>query len=82
MFRGFLLGLVVAIIAAGVMTYLVVRDDVVPVNAGGQPLPLEPWAAATALDAALARAAPKGPNPVSLTDANSYAKRLFGKGEQ
>ena len=73
MFRGFLLGLVVAIIAAGVVTYLVVRDGVVPINADGRPLPLEPWAAATALDAALAREAPKGPNPVSLTDANLIA---------
>ena len=73
MFRAFLLGFVVAIIAAGVAAYFVVRDGVVPVNADGQPLPLETWAAVTAIDATLAREAPKGPNPVSLTDANLIA---------
>ena len=73
MFRAFLLGFVVAIIAAGVGAYFLVRDGVVPVNADGKPLPLETWAAVTALDAALAREAPKGPNPVSLTDANLIA---------
>jgi hypothetical protein len=62
MFRRFLLGLAVAIIAAGVAAYFVVREGVVPINADGRPLPLEPWAAATALDAALAREAPTGPN--------------------
>jgi len=44
MFRAFLLGFVVAIIAAGVGAYFLVRDGVVPVNADGQPLPLETWA--------------------------------------
>jgi thiosulfate dehydrogenase len=73
MFRGFLLGLAVAIIAAAVAAYFVVRDGAVPTNADGRPLLLEPWAAATALDAAMAREAPKGPNPVSLTDANLSA---------
>ena len=73
MFRAFLLGFVVAIIAAGVGAYFLVRDGVVPVNADGKPLPLETWAAVTALDAVLAREAPKGPNPVSLTDANLIA---------
>jgi hypothetical protein len=57
----FLMGLAVAIIAAGVAAYFVVREGVVPINAYGRPLPLEPWAAATALDAALAREAPTGP---------------------
>ena len=73
MFRAFLLGFVVAIIATGVGAYFLVRDGVVPVNADGQPLPLETWAAVTALDAALAREASWGPNPVSLTDANLIA---------
>ena len=63
--------LVVAIIAAGIAAYFVVRDGVVPINADGRPLPLETWAAATAPDAALAREAPKGPNLVSLTHTNS-----------
>ena len=73
MFRAFLLGFVVAIVAVGVAAYFLVRDGVVPVNADGRPLPLEAWAAATALDAALAREAPKGSNPVALTDANLIA---------
>jgi hypothetical protein len=79
MFRAFLLGLVVAIIAAVAAAYFVVRDGVVPINADGRPLPLEAWVAATALDAALAREAPTSPNLVSLTDANSYAKHSLGK---
>ena len=73
MFRAFLLGVLVAIAAAAAAAYFVVRDGLVPVNADGRPLPLEAWAAATALDTALAREAPKGPDPVPLTDANLIA---------
>ena len=73
MFRAFVLGFLVAIIAAGVAAYLVVSQGVIPANADGPPLPLETWAAKTSLHATLARDAPKGPDPVPLTDANLIA---------
>ena len=73
MFRAFVLGFVMAIIAAGVAAYFVVTQGVIPANADGPPLPLETWAAKTSLRAALAHDAPRGPNPVALTDANLIA---------
>jgi mono/diheme cytochrome c family protein len=39
----------------------------------GQPLPFETWAAHASLSATLAREAPKGANPVPLSDANLIA---------
>src|SRR5690349_11485318 len=53
--------------------YLVLRSGLIPANADAQPGRLESWAAGTSLDATLDRAAPKGPNPVALTDANLVA---------
>jgi thiosulfate dehydrogenase len=73
MFRAFVVGLFVAIIGVGVAACFAVRDGLVPANADGQPLPLETWAAKASLHATLAREAPKGPNPVPLTDANLIA---------
>jgi hypothetical protein len=73
MFRAFVLGFVVAIIAAGAAAYFALTSGVIPANADGGPLPLESWAAKTALRADLAREAPTGPNPVALTDANLIA---------
>ncbi len=81
MFRAFVLGFVMAIIAAGVGAYAVITDGAISANADGPPLPLETRAASASLRAALERQAPKGPNPVPLTDANLiagiglYAKR-------
>jgi thiosulfate dehydrogenase len=73
MLKAFVLGFIVAIVAAGVAAYFVVHEGVIPANANGEPLPLETWAANTSLDAALAREATKGRNPVALTDANLIA---------
>ena len=73
MFRAFVLGFVMAIIVGAVAAYVVLRDGLIPINADGRPLPLEAWTAGTALNAALAGEAPKGPNPVSPTDANLIA---------
>jgi mono/diheme cytochrome c family protein len=67
------LGVVFTIIAAAVAAYFVLREGVIPANADGPPLPLETSAAQMSLSAALAREAPKGPDPVSLTDANLIA---------
>jgi len=70
MFRGFVLGILFSIVAAVVAGYLIVTNGVVPLNGDAKPLPLEEWAARTALRATLARDAPSGPNPVALTDAH------------
>ena len=53
--------------------YAVLRAGLIPANADASPGPLETWAAHTSLDATLARDAPKGSNPVALTDANLVA---------
>jgi len=63
---GFLTALA-AIIVAG---YLVLISGRVPANADAAPGRLETWMAETSLDATLVREAPKGPNPVAISDAN------------
>lgn len=80
MFRGFVIGVLAAILAAVVAGYFVLREGVIPANADSKPFPLETWAAKTSLRATLAREAPTGPNPVALTDPNLIAGiGLFGK---
>jgi thiosulfate dehydrogenase len=73
MFRAFVLGVVLTVLAAAGGGYAVLRAGLIPANADASPGPLETWAAHTSLDATLAREAPKGPNPVALTDANLVA---------
>jgi thiosulfate dehydrogenase len=73
MLKGFVLGVLAAIVVALAGGYVVLRSGLIPVNADAQPGRLETWAADTALQAALDREAPKGPNPVALTDANLIA---------
>ena len=78
--RGFLLGIVAAIVVAAVGGYIVLRSGLVPANADAEPRWLEIWAANTSLDATLDREAPKGPNPVALTDDNLVAGvELYGR---
>jgi thiosulfate dehydrogenase len=48
----------------------VVISGTIPAAANGIALPLEEWAAQTSLRATLNKNAPKGPNPVALTDEN------------
>ncbi|HUN44057.1 MAG TPA: c-type cytochrome [Acetobacteraceae bacterium] len=80
MFKGFVLGIVFTIIAAAAAGYVVLVTGTIPAAANGKPLPLEHWAARTSLRATLANDAPKGPNPVPLTDANLIAGiRLYGQ---
>ena len=71
--RGFLAGVVVAILVALIGGYLVLRSGFIPANADAQPGQLETWAANTSLDATLAREVPTIPNPVALTDENLIA---------
>src|SRR5215469_14144431 len=71
MLRGFLLGNVITVLAIVGYGYFVVTSGDVPAwAANATPLPLERWAATTSLRANLARYAPKGANPVPLTEAN------------
>jgi thiosulfate dehydrogenase len=73
MFRGFVFGVVVSIVVALAGGYLMLRSGLVPANADAKPGRLEIWAATTSLEATLDREAPKGPNPVTLTDDNLLA---------
>ena len=73
MVKAFLSGIVATILVALLCAYLVLRSGLIPANADARPGPLESWAAGTSLDATLDREAPKGPNPVALTDANLVA---------
>lgn len=73
MLRGFILGILATIAAALVCGYLGLRNGLVPANADARPGQLETWAAQTSLAATLLREAPKGANPVALSDANLVA---------
>ena len=74
MFRGFVLGIIVVVVAAAACGFAVIETGSVPAAAlNAKPLPLERWAARTSLRATLADESPKGPNPVPLTDANLIA---------
>jgi thiosulfate dehydrogenase len=78
--RGFLLGILATIAVAAVGGYIVLSSGLVPANADAEPGWLETWAANTSLEATLDREAPKGPNPVALTDDNLVAGvELFGR---
>jgi len=80
MLRGFLIGILVAIVLALGGGYLVLRGGLIPANADAKPSQWEIWAAQTSLSATLAREAPQGPNPVELTDANLIAGiQLYGE---
>ena len=80
MFRGFLLGVLATIIVAAACGYGVLRTGLVPANADSTPGSFESWAAGMSLDATLVRDAPKGANPVALTDANLIAGiNLYGE---
>lgn len=80
MLKSFVLGVVATIVAAAVAIYLVLVTGAIPAGADSAPLPLEKWAARASLHATLDSEAPKGPNPVPLTDANLIAGiRLYAK---
>lgn len=68
MLRGIIVGVVATIVLGLLAGYLVIRSGLVPANADAEPGGLELWAAGTSLNATLGREAPKGPNPVALTD--------------
>jgi thiosulfate dehydrogenase len=68
MVRGFIAGMAALIVLALVGAYGLLRSGLIPANADAAAGGLEIWAASTSLTANLRREAPKGPNPVPLTD--------------
>jgi mono/diheme cytochrome c family protein len=80
MIKSFFLGVIVTILGAVGAFYAIITTGMIPATADTGPLPLEHWAARTSLRATLRQDAPKGANPVPLTDANLIAGiQLFGK---
>jgi thiosulfate dehydrogenase len=80
MFRGFVFGVLTMIAVALLCGYIVLRSGLIPANADASPSSLETWAAETSLDEALRREAPKGSNPVAMTDDNLVAGiELYGQ---
>ncbi|MBV9271770.1 MAG: c-type cytochrome [Candidatus Eremiobacteraeota bacterium] len=73
MLRGFLLGIVAVLVLLGAGGYVAVKNGVMPANADATPSALEKWMARSSLHATLAREAPKGPNPLPVTDENIIA---------
>jgi mono/diheme cytochrome c family protein len=71
MFRAFLWGVFLVLLAEAIAFYFIVTSGTVPAAADNtQPVPLERWSARSSLRATLNRDAPKGPNPVALTVPN------------
>jgi thiosulfate dehydrogenase len=80
MLKGFVAGIIAAIVVALVGGYIILRSGLIPANADAQPGSLEIWAARTSLRATLAREAPKGPNPVATSADNLIAGvELYGQ---
>ena len=80
MLKPFILGIVATVVAAVVVIVYILAKGVIPASADSGPMWLETWAARTSLHATLANDAPKGPNPVALTDSNLIAGiQLFGQ---
>jgi thiosulfate dehydrogenase len=78
--KAFVAGILATVVVAALGGYFVLRNGLVPANADATPPTLETWAAQTSLDATLAREAPKGPNPVVLSDENLIAGiALYGQ---
>lgn len=78
--RGFIAGIVVTIVVALIVGYGLLVSGFIPANADARPGGLELWAANTSLSATLRRDAPKGPNPVPLSDENLIeGVKLYGQ---
>jgi hypothetical protein len=84
MLKGFITGIAVTAVATVVGGYIVLQTGLIPANADATRCQVETWIASTSLDATLNREAPKGLNPVSMTDTNAteqqkaaYHRRLL-----
>ncbi len=71
--RGLLLGIGATILIALLGAWVMVTFGLVPANADADPPGIERWAAKKSLRATLARDAPRGDNPVPVSDANLAA---------
>jgi len=70
MLKGVVLGVALTIAVVLIGAFALVRSGRFPANADAKPGWLETWMARTSLKATLRRDAPKGQNPVALTDQN------------
>ncbi|MBV9718465.1 MAG: cytochrome c [Candidatus Eremiobacteraeota bacterium] len=80
MARGFVLGVVAALVAIALCAYIGVKAGALPANADAKPSKLERWMASTSLHATMAREAPRAPDPLTFNDANLIAGiRLYAQ---
>lgn len=78
MLRGILIGILLTLVVLAGSAWAVISTGVVPANADAKPGSLEHFIARTSLRATLKAEAPRGPNPVALTEANLMAgMKLF-----
>jgi thiosulfate dehydrogenase len=70
MIKGAILGVAATLVLALIVAYGLVRSGLIPANADSTPSGMEIWMAETSLEATLDHDAPKGTNPVALTDQN------------
>ncbi len=68
--RGFIGGVVAALLVIGLIVFGAVKTGAVPARADGPLMPGERWMARTSLNATTAREAPKAPYPYTQTDAD------------
>ena len=70
MIKGVVVGIAVTLAVAAAGAYTLLRSGLIPAHADANPGRIELWMASTSLDATLGREAPKGQNPVPLTEQN------------
>jgi len=70
MLKGIFWGVVLTLAIALIGAFFLVKSGLIPANADGKPSRLELWMAGTSLNATLRNEAPKGQNPVALTEQN------------
>jgi thiosulfate dehydrogenase len=76
----FIAGVIVTLIVLAGAGYAALESGAIPANADAKPGGFELWAAGASLHATLNREAPKGPNPVPLTEANlAEGVRLYAQ---
>ncbi len=68
MFKFVVFGIALTLTLGLIGAYVLVQSGYIPANADARPSRLEIWMAHTSLRATLKREAPKGPNPVALSD--------------
>jgi len=73
MLRGIILGIILTLVVILAGAYIAVTQGAMPANADATPSGFEKWAARSSLHATLRREAPKGPNPLPVTDENVIA---------